>query len=226
MKLIGLAGQKQNGKDTLADYLMTRMRFWERRAWADGLKKTVCEVFGVSLEFIEEWKENPEPPPGWNMTMRKCLQFVGDGMRQIKGNCWLEYTTRDRKNDTIITDGRYWNEFAKVKELGGINILVFRPGFLNHIDHPSESQLRPIVEFYTEMGWEGPVKVKTQEELQKTTMVQVGDIGECGLRGYHVPEGAVHIDYVIWNDGDVKQIHKKAEELMTEYIFWEHGNER
>ena len=204
MELIGLAGQKQNGKDTLADYLLERHFVkWDRRAWADGLKKTVSEVFGVSLAFIEEWKENPEPPPGWNMTMRKCLQFVGDGMRQIKSDCWLEYTTRDRRGSTLITDGRYINELAKTKELGGVNILVFRPGFINDIDHPSESQLRPIVEFYERMKWEGEVVKLTREQSRKEA----------------VPEGTDYIDYVIWNDGDVEDLHTKVDDLVLALLF-------
>ena len=188
MELIGIAAQKQNGKDTLADYLLERhLVKWDRRAWADGLKKTVSEVFGVSLAFIEEWKENPEPPPGWNIPMRKCLQFVGDGMRQVKSDCWLAYSTRGREHNTLITDGRYINELAKIKELGGINLLVYRPGFLNYIDHPSESQLRPIVEFYERMKWEGEVVKLTLEQSRREAL----------------PEGTQYIDYVIWNNGDV-----------------------
>lgn len=204
MELIGLAGQKQNGKDTLADYLLERhLVKWDRRAWADGVKKTVSEVFGVSLAFIEEWKENSEPPPGWDMTMRKCLQFVGDGMRQIKGDCWLVYSTQNRETSTLITDGRYINELAKIKELGGINLLVYRPGFLNYIDHPSESQLRPIVEFYERMKWEGGVVKLTQEQSRREA----------------VPEGTDYIDYVIWNDGDVETLHTKVDNFVFALLF-------
>ena len=204
INLIGLAAQKQNGKDTLADYLLDRhLVKWDRRAWADGLKKTVSEVFGVDRYFIEEWKENPEPPPGWSITMRKCLQFVGDGMRQVKGDCWLEYTTRDRQASTIITDGRYLNELAKIKELGGFNLLVYRPGFLNDIDHPSESQLRPVVEFFVERKWHGRVRFKTDQFAQQQA----------------VPEGADYIDYVIWNDGDIIQLRKKVDEFVLSLLF-------
>ena len=77
---VGVGGQMQNGKDTIADYLHDVFS-WERNAFAAGVKKVFCDTFGVDEAFIEKWKVIPEPPTGFLKTVRQSLQFIGDGFR-------------------------------------------------------------------------------------------------------------------------------------------------
>lgn len=159
MNIIGIAGQLGNGKDVLAERLETVMkdRFgesWNRKAWADGLKDVFYNSFGVNREFTEEWKRKKETPPGFNISVRESLQKIGDEFRQIKSDVWIDWTFSKLSGNTIITDCRYENELRKIQNEGGINILVIRPDHFNKIDHPSEAQIRNIVEFFTHH--EGP----------------------------------------------------------------------
>lgn len=155
VNVIGVASQAQNGKDTLADYLATVLnnteavaldKLWARRAFATNVKKVFCDAFGVDSAFIEKWKVIDEAPPGFDMPIRKALQFVGDGFRKIKSSIWMDLTFNELV-DKIISDVRYINEFVRVKKEGGLNILIGRPDRLNYDPNGSESEIRPYIEW-------------------------------------------------------------------------------
>lgn len=146
---IGIAGQMQAGKDTLADYVFEKLSQdntfkldFERAAFAKNVKKVLAETFNVSYTFIEEWKTNPEPPPGFDMTIREALQFIGDGFRKIKSSIWIDLMFRDKENK-IISDVRYINEAHRIVSEGGFNILVAHPDRINNDPNGSETQIRP-----------------------------------------------------------------------------------
>lgn len=148
---IGVAGQKQNGKDTIADYVFDRLgeseEFkydFERAAFASNVKKVFAETFDVSYEFIEEWKVKPEPPPGFDMTVREALQFIGDGFRKIKSSIWIDLMFRTNDNK-IISDVRYINEARRIVTEGGFNLLIAHPDRVNDDPNGSEAQIRPYV---------------------------------------------------------------------------------
>jgi hypothetical protein len=119
---------------------------WERDAFATNVKKVFCNTFGVDLDFVEKWKVIEEAPPGFEMPVRKALQFIGDGFRKIQPNIWLDLGFRSR-NPKIISDVRYINEFRRVKQEGGLNILVCRPDRLNNDPNGSEAQIRPYIDW-------------------------------------------------------------------------------
>jgi hypothetical protein len=167
MYVIGVAGQAQMGKDTLADRLVRllnqpwhdehaereygvdmhypyKSKLWTRSAFAKGVKKVFTDAFDTTFEFVEEWKVKPEPPPGFEMNVRKSLQFIGDGFRQIRPTVWLDLALRGNE-PRIISDVRYINEFRRVHEEGGLNILVGRTEKLNDDPNASEAQIKPYV---------------------------------------------------------------------------------
>ena len=199
---IGVFGQKRSGKDSLSDLFCSQFPDCDRRNWADGLKECICTLFGVTRAFIEEWKENPEPPPGWLLPMRQVLQKFGDGMRQFKPGVWLDYSFRNPQPKMIFVDGRYINEMSKVKSVPqSVNVLLYRPGFLNDSDHPSEAQVRPIVQFLLECGAEGEVEPVLAE-----------------LQGTAIPEGTQYIDLFIRNDGTIEDLRGKLNNIILPYI--------
>ena len=198
-KYIGIAGQKQNGKDVLCQMLLQGLSGWQRRSWADALKELVCDLFKVDIKFIEEWKENPEPPPGFLMPMRKILQFLGDGVRQIRGSYWIDRMFDDDQENLVIADTRYINELLATKEHGGLNLLIYRPGFLNFIDHPSEALIRPLVEWCVDMGFEGDLSKIWQKVALPAENVQL-------------------IDYFILNDGTLADLERKVIQNILPFI--------
>lgn len=146
-KVICFFGQAGSGKDTAANHLVKRLENgWKRIGFADEVKKVFMNSFNVTWEFIEEWKRKDEIPPGFDMPVRKALQQIGDGFRKIRADIWIDFAFRNKHN-MAISDGRYLNEAKAVRERGGLNILLYRPGFENDDPNPSESQIKPYVEW-------------------------------------------------------------------------------
>jgi hypothetical protein len=232
MFVIGIGGQLQMGKDTIADRLAEKLNCdqlnldtscdknpkWLRAAFASNVKKVYCDTFGVDMDFVEKWKVIPEPPPGFEMNVRQALQFIGDGFRKIKGTIWLDLTFRDKSKPKIISDVRYVNEFLRVKKEGGMNILVGRPDKINNDPNGSESQIKPYIEYcldtfpyeekfvnFTNMNWE-----------------QVRRNASGGLYQYP-PDLMDRFDVFIRNDGTKEQlieiIDSKLVPFARSYVF-------
>jgi hypothetical protein len=207
MSIVSVSGQLASGKDVLCDYLrielekVTGQEFF-RKAFADQVKDTFCKAFDVDRDFIEKWKRIPEAPPGMLMPVRQGLQFIGDGFRQIRESIWIDIALRDDRN-IILSDGRYINEAKAVRERKGVNILLFRPGFLNDDPNPSESQLRPLVVFCKDNLSEGPIPAA--DELRARF-------------GVAVPEGLEFYDYFLVNGGSIEEFYSKISDMVLRFV--------
>ena len=207
MKAVLCSGQLANGKDMVSDRLAEKLnekgKKWHRIAFASAVKSVFEDAFGVDRQFIEDWKRNPEPPPGFLKPVRQSLQFIGDGFRTIKEQIWIEIALRDESRKVIISDGRYFNEAKAVKAKGGINVLVYRPGYINNDPNLSEAQLKPLLEFCAEENLEdGPLKFQWLGVLFE---------GE-------VPRDIEHYDFLIINDGTLEDLYNKVDNLLIPYI--------
>ena len=209
MTPIGVAGQKRQGKDVLGDHLVKILPGFERAAFAKNVKRIFCETFNVSYEFVEEWKTKDEPPPGFDLPIRKGLQFIGDGFRKIQGNIWVDLMFRNRPEtpSPIISDVRYFNEILKIREAGGFVILLWRPGFENSDPCPSESQILPVVQYLVATGREGKVA-----DIDYGVIPQVFD----HFKG-NVPQ-KLKIDLFIKNDGTQEDFLRKSELIVLDYL--------
>lgn len=199
MKVIGCFSQQQMGKTTIAKYVAQKLD-WKRASFAAEVKRIFCETFNVDEEFIEKWKTIPEPPPGFLMPVRQALQFIGSGFRQIDQLVWVKKLFGKPINEVIVDDGRYLlTETAR--QVGGINVLVYRPGHDNDDPNDSESQIKPVLEFFKNYQ-EGPVVLDC---------LTVSD--QKGL-----PEGAEQIDFYLVNDGTKEELYQKLDNLLIPYI--------
>lgn len=207
MSIIGFASQLAMGKDTAADYLndeMNRLGIfgkWERSAFANAVKETFCTSFGVDRQFLEKWKRIDEAPPGMNMNVRKALQFIGDGFRQIRENIWIEIALRNKGRKLIISDCRYINEAKHIRRHEGINIILYRPNYINDDPNPSESQMRTMIDWCLRTQKEGAISHSTENP----------------------PEGSQYYDFFLINDGDIPQMHGKIRNLLIPYIERTYG---
>jgi hypothetical protein len=190
MKLIGCAGQARNGKDVTADYLALKLG-WNRGAFASNVKKIFCDTFMVDSNFIEKWKTSKEVPDGFQMVIRKALQFIGDGFRQIKDEVWVEMLLNSDFDSMIISDIRYVNELKAVRQRGGINILIYRPGFMNDDPNNSEAVMKRFANHFIENKVEG--KVCSQ--------------GDYGL-----------VDFFIVNDSSLEDLYAKIDALVIPHL--------
>lgn len=196
--IICTAGQARSGKNSIGEYLIKKLPGFESAAFAKPVKDIFSEAFGADADFIEKWKVTNEVPSGFGLPIRKSLQFIGDGFRTIKGDVWVDYAIRKNANKNVCyMDGRYINELRKVREMGGINVLLWREGYENNDPNKSESQIKVLVDWFLSKRHEGEVN---QDILQ------------------NAPEGAELVDLFIHSGGTLDDLYRKADEIVLPYV--------
>jgi hypothetical protein len=140
--IIGICGFIGSGKDTIADYLVNLHHF-RRESFANTLKDAVAQVFGWDRTMLEgrtkqarEWREQVDP--WWaqrlgipHLTPRFILQQWGTEVcrKNFHDDIWiasLENKLRNSRDDVVISDCRFPNEIAAIKQSGGIVVRVVR----------------------------------------------------------------------------------------------------
>lgn len=140
--IIGVCGFIGSGKDTIADYLVNVHGF-RRESFANTLKDAVAAVFGWDRVLLEgrtkearEWREQVDP--WWaerlnipNLTPRWVLQQWGTEVcrKGFHDDIWIasvENKLRRSKDNIVISDCRFPNEIASIKNAGGSIVRVDR----------------------------------------------------------------------------------------------------
>ena len=140
--IIGVCGFIGSGKDTIADYL-TNFHGFRRESFANTLKDAVSAVFGWDRTMLEgrtkearEWREQVDP--WWatrldmpNLTPRWVLQYWGTEVcrKSFHDDIWiasLENKLRSSRDEIVISDCRFPNEIASIKNAGGKIVWVKR----------------------------------------------------------------------------------------------------
>lgn len=197
--IIGIAGQLASGKDTVADHLAqvlskeTNVNF-QRSAFASAVKQVFKDTFKKDLGFIERWKRSDTAPPGFAKNIRQALQFIGDGFRQIKPDIWIEVAMRS-KEPRVISDARYLNEANAIKQEGGLNVIVWRPGHENNDPNLSESQIKPLVDWCSKNLQTGPIPKDIASSFYKDKKDVPSVVGQVQM-----------YDYFVINDGTLEQL--------------------
>lgn len=195
--IISFFGQMASGKDVSADYLFNQINTdnsWKRIAFANAVKNVFCDSFNVNRNFIEEWKRCSECPPGFLLPIRQSLQFIGDGFRKIQNDIWIDIALREAGN-LLISDGRYLNEAKEISSRSGINVVLYRPGYVNDDPNPSEAQIRPISEFLNNNQDDGEILNYTK----------------C-------PSELSYFNFFIRNDGSIEDLYVKINNKLIPFI--------
>lgn len=190
MRLVAIAGQARMGKDTLGALLCGDL---PRLAFSTRVKRLMCELYDVTPEWIEKWKTCDEVPPRFEVTCRRALQTIGDELRTIRLSVWIDATMRELgERGGVICDLRYFNEARRVRDRGGINVLIGRPCALSDDANPSEANRRPVIEWF----------------LRNTTASLV----ECDEVA-NAPVEAECFDFFVRNDGTIVDLEATARDL-------------
>lgn len=135
--LLGITGLKSSGKSTVADYLVLEHGY-EIGSFALPLKQSVSALFGITLEEIEEWKNDPActvtltRPNGMrsSMTLREFLQRYGtEAHRHVPAmglDFWVNLLGPSLHDRMVVPDVRFENEARIIRERGGRIIRVER----------------------------------------------------------------------------------------------------
>lgn len=140
--IIGICGLIGAGKDTAADYLVNFYEF-KRESYAGTLKDAVAAVFGWDRDLLEgrtkaarEWREQIDP--WWSqrlnmpdLTPRLVLQLWGTNVlrQHFHDDIWIasaENKLRTTKDHIVISDCRFPNEIASIRNAGGRVIRIAR----------------------------------------------------------------------------------------------------
>ena len=154
MKLVALCGAAGSGKDTVADMLPAR-----KLAFADALYREVAEAWGVEQHVLRcrETKETPTgilaiqsckafgfwpwavedlTAPLYESSPRQILQWWGDYRRAQDPDYFvteldaaIQRSAEWDEADVVITDVRFPNEAALIRQLGGQLWQIRRPGY-------------------------------------------------------------------------------------------------
>ncbi len=144
MTVIGLTGRKQSGKDTFCQLLQASAPHGVRvvrLAFADFLKAEVAEACKVSVEEINRDKS----------AFRLVLQWWGTDFRRNRfgDDYWINRVRtalnlealRPGRLVIILTDVRFPNEAALVREYHGLVVRLVRPQTETPDAHASETAM-------------------------------------------------------------------------------------
>jgi hypothetical protein len=217
--IIGVCGFIGSGKDTIADYL-TNFHGFRRESFAGTLKDAVAQVFGWDRTMLEgrtktarEWREQVDP--WWaerlnmpNLTPRWVLQYWGTEVcrRAFHDDIWiaaLENKLRNSKDDIVISDCRFPNEIASIKNAGGIVIRVVRG---------------PEPEWY-----EWAVNANKGENGNFAWATSKSKLEKAGIHASETAWVGTNFDHVFDNNGSIDDLFAQVKDLVQDPLA---SNER
>lgn len=204
--IIGIVGLIGSGKDTFAQYLVDNHKF-KQESFASSLKDSISAIFGWNRFLLDgltqqsrEWREQPDEwwsnRLGKEITPRWVLQNIGtDLMRnQFHEDCWvasLENKLRMQSDNIVISDCRFPNEIAAIRNAGGTIIKIergFKPDW--HIDAQNA---------FSGMPYSERVKKRLKTRVHFSEWAWYGS----------------NIDYSISNNGTIDELYTQVDSLIT-----------
>ena len=208
--IIGITGLISSGKDTIADYLTTYQGF-KRISFAASLKDAVAAVFDWDRESLEGttkasrvWREQKDE--WWSnrlkmdITPRWVLQYWGTDVcrNHFHNDIWVasvEHRLLNSKEDIVITDCRFSNEVAAIKNAGGVAIRVQRG--LNPEWYDSAIAYN--------RGPNGNASWALSKMKLDNMKIHASEYSSVGLK----------YDHVIENNGTIDSLHEKIKNLIN-----------
>lgn len=146
--IIGIAGKKGSGKDTLGDYLCENYGYI-RYAFGDPVKEVCRILFGFNDNQL--YGNSKEEMTDWGISPRRAFQVIGTefGRKQLHkimpelkledGELWIEIFRRTCSSESciVITDVRFENEAQAIRDKGGV-IIMMDSAYAKEDGHESE----------------------------------------------------------------------------------------
>lgn len=152
--LIGLTGYAGSGKDTVRE-ILEQQHGIDGLAFADPIRDMLSALFdtcGVGDEWMTQRDLKERDIPAIGASYRKMAQLLGtEWGRAIDPDFWLKiagakiamYQKYDSQG-VVISDVRFPNEAAWIKEQGGVIWHILRPGIDPVRAHASEALIKDL----------------------------------------------------------------------------------
>ena len=199
--IIGLVGWIGSGKNTVADILATQHSY-KKDSFAAPLKDATANIFNWPRKTLEGDTDHSRHfrecvDPYWanklsikNFTPRLALQIVGTELfrEHFHPKIWLDslehrYIAGGQK-PTIITDCRFRNELAFVKQMGGFTIRVKRG--------------------------DDPHWVEMAKQAQQGNDFAIQQLSDIGIHASEWDHTGVLVDFIIENNSTLEQLTDKV----------------
>lgn len=148
--IVGITGVAGSGKDTAADYLVSKYGF--TKVSFAAILKNMLSVAGLPEPSNRDDKEkNVE---GFNFTWREAAQTLGtEWGRSLDENIWVKLTmaSLEEGKNYVLSDVRFDNEARAIYEAGGSNILLLGRSvdLGNNSTHASEQGVdKELIQYY------------------------------------------------------------------------------
>lgn len=144
--LVGLAGYKRSGKDTVANCLVERYRY-KKFAFADKLRDEAEKINPFILSAGMDLRSLLNRSGGWEKVKyvrgyetREILRGLGAAMRSANKNVFVEEMEARLASEfpgafdsatpvrAVVSDVRMPNELSMIRRLGGVLVQVTRDG--------------------------------------------------------------------------------------------------
>ena len=123
MKVIGMIGEMQSGKDTFYEYARQKLVRTYRLSVADEVCREVAAATGYRVEFINEHKERFRPVlQWWGTEFRRELCHQNYWVDRLK----LRASMLPKDSIVFLTSTRFLTEEALIRSMGGIVIRMER----------------------------------------------------------------------------------------------------
>lgn len=156
-RLIGLTGLAGSGKDTVRG-LLERFHGYTGMAFADplrGMLASLLQSAGHSPTWMVDREMKEREIPNLGTSYRHLAQTLGtEWGRYIDPDLWVKIAASKITNTSpggrhVISDVRFANEVAWIKNQGGLIIRIIRPGVEPVRSHVSESNVNDLDWDYT-----------------------------------------------------------------------------
>lgn len=174
--IIQIGGFKRSGKDTIsqmiANHYQSSGKIVDIFHYADPLKQIAASIFDISLEQLDDFKNNKTELYRFNIYEEPCkvtdfreilMKIGNEAIKPVFGNdVWqkimLENIEKSEADIIITPDFRFKAEHIS----NAVTIRIENSDIINDTDHPSETEL---IDFDFDMSIDNTGYHQTQEEV-------------------------------------------------------------